>query len=58
MMGTSSSLSFQYSISPVKDMAGFCVCEIPATTHSQGQSLGLYSALQIHVDLHSSAPMI
>lgn len=49
MMGTGSFPSFQSSMPSVQDMSDICIYEIPATTHSQGQCLDLYSVLQIHV---------
>lgn len=48
----------QPSMPPVQDITDICICEIPATTHSQGQCLDLYSVLQIHVGFHSNAPMV
>lgn len=48
----------QFSMLSVKDMTDICICEMPATTHSQGQCLDLYSVLQIHVGFHSNAPMV
>lgn len=58
MMRTGSSPSFQSSMPSVKDMSDICICEIPATTHSQGQCLDLYSLLQIRAGFHSNEPMV
>lgn len=58
MTGTGSLPSFYSSMPPLKDMADVCMSEIPSTTHFQGQGLDLYSALQIHLDFHTNAPIV